>query len=304
MVANRYVTSTRPWLILAAGVFPFLAIPLMINAGLAAYSKNNALRVATAIVFGAYLFIVSPVDAVVGCAPESHQDEITIVASNLLAGDGADAEAIVDLAEATDPDIMVWSEATSSTLERLGPELLHKFPYQSQLLLSDAEQNGSTILSRWPLQNVRLEPVDVPSVSATVESPYGDIDVYAIHTQAPVHPFLGGVWAKQLANLRGVPVTNPTIMAGDFNATEDHKLFRQLLGEGWADVHDDKGCGPDNTFPSSRPQNGLDLSLPVMRLDHALLSDHFETLSVEPLKLTGSDHLALRTTVRLRSEPS
>ena len=99
-------------------------------------------------------------------------------------------------------------------------------------------------------------------------------------------------WAAQLDALAGYDRATPAALVGDFNATADHSQFRAITNAGWTDAHDPKGCGYDATWPA-------DQLMPVLRLDHALLTDHFEVRALDLGPGNGSDHRSLTTTIRL-----
>ena len=54
----------------------------------------------------------------------------------------------------------------------------------------------------------------------------------------------------------------PLVVAGDFNATQDHRQFRDLLNSnGYHDAADDAGAGALPTFPADRSVG------PIARID-------------------------------------
>ncbi len=298
MLVNRYLSIPRPFVILAAGLVPFLTVPIALCGLASITSQSKPLRIASAFLAGAYLLITAPHDAVAGCRTTAHDETISIIASNVLVH-GATAPDVAAFVLQADSDVITLSEATGWFLDDIGPMLAQRYPYQSHELVD--ETNGSAIFSRWPLSNVENFPVsDLPSQAAEVDSPYGAINVIAVHTQAPLDSYTATKWQTQLGELRSVSRQVPTILAGDFNATEDHKPFRQLLRDGWEDVHDDKGCGLDNTWPTQRSrESSIPLAIPILRLDHVLVTDHFETLGVQVHDLPGSDHAPVEAHVRL-----
>ena len=87
------------------------------------------------------------------------------------------------------------------------------------------------------------------------------------------------------------------MIGGDFNATVHHARFRSLLRSGWTDVHEPKGCGFDATWPADHPL----VPMPLLQLDHTLVSDHWEVLSVEIGEPNGADHHPVISRIRLRT---
>jgi endonuclease/exonuclease/phosphatase family metal-dependent hydrolase len=59
----------------------------------------------------------------------------------------------------------------------------------------------------------------------------------------------------------------PLVVAGDFNATRDHRQFRDLLNtRGYRDAGDDSGAGLMPTYPADRAVG------PIAGIDHVVLS--------------------------------
>jgi endonuclease/exonuclease/phosphatase family metal-dependent hydrolase len=307
------VRSTRvqsPLGLAVVGVTPFFALPLIVGLAGSWLSRSNLLRAGAVMVTGAFLYTTSPVDAVIGCRPEtvpatlSSQAEgqagdavdttITVYTANTLWDNPHTDEFAAAVAEA-DPDILVMQEvrwAFRNDIEN-DPRLDFLAHRSSDTVREDLT---TLVWSRWSFDELELVPFQVSDVvRATVDAPAGPVTVYGLHTFAPLFPENVGPWERQLQQLGTIDNSTPHILAGDFNATSDHLQFRQLLANGWTDVHDEKGCGLDNTWPA-----GQVLPVPVMRLDHVLVSDHFDVAEVRLGHTEGSDHLAVITTVDLQ----
>jgi endonuclease/exonuclease/phosphatase (EEP) superfamily protein YafD len=154
-------------------------------------------------------------------------------------------------------------------------------------------RRGVVVWSKWPMTSTEFGSLNLyQSVTATVALPEGDATVIAVHTSSPTDEEGINAWHRGLDTLSEYRIEGPTIMAGDFNATEDHAPFRRLLDQGWTDTHDNKGCGLDQTWPTDT------LPFPVMRLDHVLVSDDFDVLSTEVTTITGSDHLSVVSKIK------
>lgn len=93
---------------------------------------------------------------------------------------------------------------------------------------------------------------------------------------------LGPRWLGQ------VPESEPLILCGDFNSTGKSAPYRKLRARFRDAQHEAEGHEPLPTFSSM---------LPLMRIDHVLLSSHFRVNSVERPVTTASrvasDHLPL-----------
>ncbi len=290
----RSMYLQRPLTIGLVGVTPFFAVPLVIGLIGAWFSRSNLMRLGAAATAATFVITLGPVDAVVGCGGTTADDAITVYTANTLF-DNPNADEFAAAVVAADADILVMQEvrwALRRSLEE-DPRLDH-LAYRS----TDLARDGLTTIvwSRWAFTDFDLVPFEVSdAVRATVDSPYGPITVYGVHTFAPVFPENVGSWSRQLAQLAAIDQSTPHILAGDFNATSDHRQFRDLFDAGWTDVHQPKGCGLDATWPVQG------LPFPVMRLDHVLVSDHFEVLDVKLGYTEGSDHLPVIASVRLQS---
>ena len=290
----RWSVTTSPLLVGLIGIIPLVMVAPLLGLGLSAWKADSAyLRLAGLATGVVYLATFVSAGAVVGCNPETSEDEIVLYSHNAYWGQSDPAE-IVDSVAAADADIVVlqefWPELsreveTGTTLEAL--------PYRSMDLLP--YPNGIAILSRWPMSEPEVTYVaDRPHLRVTVETPSGPLVVHGVHLAAPTKPHLTHDWVTGLDHLAGIEPEGPTLMVGDFNATADHAQFRNLLAKGWVDAHERKGCGFDATWPAGRI-----LPFAVLRLDHVLTRGGIEVLSVELGDASGSDHVPIRTTFRL-----
>jgi endonuclease/exonuclease/phosphatase (EEP) superfamily protein YafD len=111
--------------------------------------------------------------------------------------------------------------------------------------------------------------------------------LYAVHTISPTSSGYARRWRREIDALRAEVkrATLPVVMAGDFNATRDHRPFRRLLDAGVRDAHDVVGAGWTPTWKA----NSL-LLPPVLRIDHVLASPAFAVTGYRAGADIGSDH--------------
>ena len=121
-----------------------------------------------------------------------------------------------------------------------------------------------------------------------------DVHGHAVRLQLahPMPPLPGqvGLWRRELEGLRAFAAADPrtpTILAGDFNATQDHAAFRRILGTGLADAARQAGHGRTASWPA---RTAAVVGTPI---DHVLLSPDFTATGARFLRVTGSDHRAL-----------
>ncbi|PRB71389.1 endonuclease/exonuclease/phosphatase family protein [Arthrobacter sp. MYb213] len=80
---------------------------------------------------------------------------------------------------------------------------------------------------------------------------------------------------------------SPMILAGDFNSTSGHRLYRDAV----AGMTEASGLRPQSTWPQAM------LSFPVLEIDH-ILGRGVRFAQTRATPVTGSDHLAVHTTAR------
>lgn len=218
---------------------------------------------------------------------------VVVVAVNAGRG-GVDAAQVLDLLDRDQVDVLVVSELTpelATTLASAGID--ERLP--NQLLDPRDGPAGTGIWSRWELTaDFPVQGTTFAMPQASVAVPDSEpLAVTAVHVYPPLPG--GGVeaWAADLASLDApVPGSAGTrLLLGDFNATLDHVLLRQLLeagpdGSRLVDAGAAVGAGLSPTWPAF---------LPVAALDHVLLEADagYAVHSVERSRLAGTDHLAM-----------
>lgn len=213
--------------------------------------------------------------------------ELRVLTANLYYGD-ADPRALVELVRRERVDVLSVQELTPAAgdaLERAGLSAL--LPHQH--LAAESGASGSGLYARFPLEPLPQVPpgsafampraaVDVPGAAA--------LEVVAVHPPPPIGPEGVRTWQRDLAGLpsAGTPAAL-RILAGDFNATLDHRELRQLLARGYRDAAAASGAGWAATWPGT----GTRLPPPVT-IDHVLVDRRATPIRVTVHDLPGSDH--------------
>ncbi|MCK2220155.1 hypothetical protein MF672_041115 [Actinomadura sp. ATCC 31491] len=83
------------------------------------------------------------------------------------------------------------------------------------------------------------------------------------------------------------------VLAGDFNASLDHRAFRELLERGYVDAAAQAGKGLVPTWPNFRPVP------PIIAIDHVLADERVAVNEVEFADVPGTDHRAVFAELRL-----
>ncbi|GHB78579.1 membrane protein [Streptomyces xanthochromogenes] len=187
------------------------------------------------------------------------------------------------------PDLVFVEECSFRCADALAADLPKgDYPYRD--VVREDGSAGSAILSRFPLRMV--EPIEsvmaMPGAVVTIGG--RDVRLQLAHPSPPL-PGDDTKWHQELGRIREFAREakgGPVIVAGDFNATQDHALFRSVLDDGA--LHDSaRLTGQSGTW--SWP---ADRSTPLRtQIDHVLVSGDFKATSARFLKLRGTDHRAL-----------
>ncbi|SDQ22634.1 endonuclease/exonuclease/phosphatase family protein [Leucobacter chromiiresistens] len=239
---------------------------------------------------GAALILVAPVPPGEAATGAAAADRATVVSFNALYGNGDPAELLAE-AQALDADVLLL-EADHDYVARLDAAgAAQRFPYR---LVSDASGGAATaMLSATPLDEVALAPEDemrFASWAADVRIGGETVRVRAVH---PVPPLDGRaeVWRDEIGALdTWVSSTpGPLVVAGDFNASAAHPVFRGLCAGPGALA----GCGSIFAPPTWAPREWIP---PVLPLDHVLTRE-LAVLDRGAFRVSGSDHRAVWATV-------
>lgn len=227
---------------------------------------------------------------------DSHGVTVRFLTLNALVGRASPAD-IVDVVRQLTPDVLAVQELTpelAASLARAGlPELL---PFSCL-----DPRPGHTGIGLWSSQPV----TELPPVPATRNPmPRAQLDVGWPITITLVHPpapLRGGQRAWQLDMdrlLSALSTTDgPQLVAGDFNASRDHRAFRRLLAAEFVDCADvaQQRPWPGFTWPANRRFP------PVMRLDHILVSRPGAIVrETRTMAIPGTDHRGVLAVIELR----
>ncbi|MGL3804649.1 endonuclease/exonuclease/phosphatase family protein [Paeniglutamicibacter sp. R2-26] len=216
----------------------------------------------------------------------------------------ADAAAIVETVRREKVQLLALQEFTPALGEALEAAGLGELlPHTVQVPEGGAA--GAATFSRFPL-TVR----DVPGVAAmafgnpttafTVPGPDGGerrMEITNVHTFPPL-PDAVDSWRHDVGALASVNAAGGTrILAGDFNATYDHREFRDLLRSNADAPLADASTGGlarlQPTWPRDRAYS------PGIVIDHVLTSSDVSTCGYATLRIPGSDHAAVLVTLNV-----
>jgi endonuclease/exonuclease/phosphatase (EEP) superfamily protein YafD len=275
MAYTPYVAASSPLPLLAA-----LALRRWITAAVAGLSA------------AALILAIVP-RAVAGGEPDATGPRLTVMTANVYEGRG-DARAILALARRYDVDVLSLQELTPAELARLDAAgALRQLPYRAAMPRDGA--SGTGLLAREPLQALPgsdagdhaqpqawLRLAGAPPVLLT-----------AVHPAPPLSDDREDQWAHALAALPAATTSPVHILAGDFNATLDHRALRRVLDRGYADAAERAGAGLRATWPAL-PRRALPITI-----DHVLVDRRVRVERVRVERVPGSDHRALIAELRL-----
>jgi endonuclease/exonuclease/phosphatase family metal-dependent hydrolase len=235
---------------------------------------------------------------------------VRLLSVNVLGGSASPA-AVVRLVREHDVDVLAVQELTPALVRRLDaaglPGLL---PFSH--LDPRPGARGTGLWARAPLTPLPPVPgMGAAAPRARVSLPgRPPLTVAAVHPKAPLNHHQRQ-WQRELAAIRdAVTATGgPQIVAGDFNASRDHRAFREILAAGLADCGDTAADRPwpGFTWPSIWPGFLVKAHppfLPFMRLDHILISrDSCRAWEVQVLRVPRTDHCAVFAVIGVSPEP-
>jgi endonuclease/exonuclease/phosphatase (EEP) superfamily protein YafD len=248
----------------------------------------------------AVVALVAAVVLVIAVAPrafdgpgpaDARGPSLTVLTANLRYGNG-DPEALMALAERSGADLVSLQELPPEEAARFDAAGARRlFPYR--VLDTRPGAQGSGLLSRYPLTDPeRPQGLRMAMPEATLRVPGASpVRVKAVHPVAPLHSDVA-VWEATMRSLpRATPRGELRMLVGDFNATLDHHLLRDLIDSGYSDAGDATGIGLQGTYPAHRRLR--------ITIDHVLVDRRARVTSASVHVVPGSDHRALVARISL-----
>ncbi|WP_329021363.1 endonuclease/exonuclease/phosphatase family protein [Streptomyces sp. NBC_00690] len=187
------------------------------------------------------------------------------------------------------PDLVFVQECAAVCSDALAAEISQaEYPYRN--VVEGASASGSAILSKYPLQKAAgIESLHAMPGSVAVIAGQ-KVNVQLAH---PLPPIPDGVdeWRAELELMRKYArgaKGEPTLVAGDFNASQDHAAFRNILDDG--DLRNSSALGGASRTPSWPTMVGRPLGT---QIDHVLISEEFSVRKARFLELGNTDHRSL-----------
>lgn len=293
----RVLPIAGSWPLVSAQAFlPYVmgVLAVVAAAGLV-FSQWSALATATAGLLLLGLPLAGRAQA--NAQPAADGRTIVVATSNVKYG-GADQEQLMELLRREQVDVLALQENTHSSDRALrAAGLREQFPVVQSEPDADGGAGGLAIASRWPISMRQPAAGDHRSIGGVLDLP-GDVRlaVRSVHPPPPFSTQNLDCWTQCTrafaSTLRQAPLS---IIAGDFNATLDHRPIRSLLAAGYRDAADQVGAGLRPTWHRGRV--GL-------IIDHVLVSPGIAVRSVTVHRLRGSDHDVVIARLTLPRTPS
>ncbi|MGW1894490.1 endonuclease/exonuclease/phosphatase family protein [Streptomyces sp. NPDC002004] len=220
--------------------------------------------------------------------------ELRVLASNVQFGRGAPALATAVRRDRPD---LVFVEECDPACAALLQDRLPADTYRYRSTVDRPGSGGSVILSRYRLTPTAGVPGTMGMPGAVADVAGHPVRLQLAHPMPPL-PRQVSLWRSELGGLRRFADGDgdrPTILAGDFNASQDHAAFRRILDTGLHDGARLAGSPRTPSWPSNAPS-------PLgTQIDHVLVSRVFSARAVRFLQLTDTDHRAVLVDLTLHA---
>ncbi|MFD3723662.1 endonuclease/exonuclease/phosphatase family protein [Streptomyces sp. NPDC058671] len=275
-------------------LLPWFAVPAALAVLLAAAARHRALTFTAVVVLTATGWASLPHTPQFVTAHGLPLAQVRVLAANVEFGQATGA--LTETVRRERPQLVFVSECDRACGRALTAALATELPHRASV---DAEGSvGSVLLSAYPLRDHRVIPavMGMPGATATIAGV--PVRLQLAHPLPPM-PDQVRLWKAELRRIENAAAdhTGPLLVAGDFNASQDHAAFRSILETGH--LQDAARLAEESRTPTWPMEGPLP---PFVQIDHVLVSEDFGVRGVRFLDLPGSDHRAVLTDLDLRGE--
>ncbi|MDQ1047125.1 endonuclease/exonuclease/phosphatase family protein [Streptomyces sp. V4I2] len=272
---------------------PWLLAPAALGLGLALLARWWTGVVWAVAVLGLLAWFMEPYGKIAapGGPPVA---SLRVLTSNVEFGQATDP--LIATVRREKPDLVFVQECESACDAALKESLGADYPHRQGVEAGGSA--GSVLLSRFPLRAADRVPGTMGMPGAVTEVRGRTVRLQLAHPMPPL-PGQVDVWRRELDALRDFAAAHartPTILAGDFNASQDHAAFRRILDTGLRDAARLAGSDRTPTWPARTA--GATPALGA-QIDHVLVSADFAAQEARFLDLADTDHRALLVEVTL-----
>ncbi|WP_405903246.1 endonuclease/exonuclease/phosphatase family protein [Streptomyces sp. NBC_00656] len=277
----------------ALAFLPWLLVPGAAALGLAALARWRGGLVWASVALALTVWFVRPYGPGSTGAHGPVVARLDVLTSNVEFGNATDA--LIGAVRREGPDVVFVQECDFACADALAARVpAASYPYRDVVRLDGSL--GSAILSRFPLRPAGRVDGAMAMPGAVTEVAGREVRLQLAHPMPPV-PGKVAAWRRELGRIRDLAAAvraRPAIVAGDFNASQDHAAFRAVLDAGG--LHDSArlaGSSRTYSWPADRPT-------PLRaQIDHVLVSGEFSVRSARFLRLAATDHRALLVALEL-----
>ncbi|WP_340556747.1 endonuclease/exonuclease/phosphatase family protein [Streptomyces sp. GSL17-111] len=272
---------------------PWFLVPGWLALAVAAAARRPLLAGWSLAVLGSTAWFLQPYGPQVATPAGPPLAQVRVLSANLEFGGATGA--LLDVLRRERPHLVSVQECDRRCAEALDtPRLKDAYPYR--VVRGSEPAEGSALLSVYPLSDVGHLPGQLSMPSAVADVAGVPVRVQVVH---PMPPRLGSMdaWARDLETIRRAAERRSgtrTIVAGDFNASQDHAGFRAVLDTGLRDSARSVGHSRTPSWPAA--------TTPLLgtQIDHVLVSERLTPVGAHFLDLPGTDHRALLADVQVR----
>ncbi|MEE1926869.1 endonuclease/exonuclease/phosphatase family protein [Streptomyces sp. TRM 70351] len=271
---------------------PWLLVPGWLALACGFLARRALLSCGAVAVLAATAWFVQPYGPDRAAPPGAPHAQVRVLTANLEFGQATGA--LLDVLRRERPHLVAVQECDRRCAAALETSALREtYPYR--VIAGSGPAEGSALLSVYPLSDSGEIPGVLSMPGAVADVRGVPVRVQVVH---PMPPRLGSMtaWREELAAVRRAAEDRGevrTVIAGDFNATQDHAAFRAVLDTGLRDSARLLGHSRTPTWPSATaPPFGA-------QIDHVLLSERLVPVDARFLDLPGTDHRALLTDVQV-----
>lgn len=200
-------------------------------------------------------------------------------------------EDVLRAARDTHADLISFQEVDSAWAQALTQGLRTLYPYHR--IRSQHDCYGIAAFSKLPMLNAKVVPIGQrPAITAVMRTSHGPVRLLAVHVTSPGS--YGEFHDRQdqlelLADLVAAS-TMPMVVLGDLNTVSWDDAFHELCAK--ANLHEGGGA-PRATWPAT-------VGLPLVPLDHVLVTSQLGVASTRSFTIPGSDHRGLVADITTR----
>ena len=285
-VVRTFGLDARHPVVGAMAYTPYVALSSPLPVALALLLRRRVVALAGLVAVLALGAAVVP-RALAGPQPAAHGPRLVVMTANLYRGQ-ADAGAVVRVARAHRVDVLSLQELTPDEYTRIETAgAAQMFPGRAVDTRPGAA--GSAVLADRPLRAIPQPGPGHAQPEGVLRVPGAPaVRVKAVHPLPPINERRARGWQAALGALPGSDSRGDVqILAGDFNATLDHRELRRVLARGYTDAADAAGKGFVWTWPALGGR-----ALPIT-IDHVLVDRRVRVRSVTIVRIRGTDHRAL-----------